>query len=351
MNEFVIRTDTAEAFVRVPASENASLPIVVLVHGTSGDLRAMASPAQHPGFNHNRRASIPSIRDHGWRSYPGISVWGYAVDPFGQVTSWQKALNDAAFRTVNYSQIDPKGSLVQPIAQLSTLMRALMDDPRHRGRRFSLLGHSRGGILARALVVDAAMRRTFDLTRIRQVITLHSPNQGSSLANLAISVNQLVGQLRALPGADLIAGLLDFIQEQAGALAYHDYKVGSDFLRNLAAREPLPDIQYATFGGNSTSVTRHRLWWFTWDSAVPQWNIPPFHWRTVPQELGVLIPPDLHLPLEMVHGRGDLLVTDAAARLPGAPHRTNPLNHAEALWNPGLQQQVLSLLRASVTLT
>jgi hypothetical protein len=132
-------TATANARVRVPVDEITSLPIVVLVHGTSGDERAMADPHLHPGWNYDRRASIPSIRDHGWRSYPGISIWGYAVDPFGQVTSWQTALNKAKFRTVNYSQIDPKGSLVRPIAQFSALLRALMDDPRHQGRRFSLL--------------------------------------------------------------------------------------------------------------------------------------------------------------------------------------------------------------------
>jgi hypothetical protein len=336
---------TAVGDVRVPDNENTSLPIVMLLHGTSGDERDMADPAAHPGLNHDRKAWIPSIRDHGWRSYPGVSIWGHAVDPFGPVTSWQKALNDAGFRTVNYSQVDPRGSLVEPIAQLSALLHNLINDPRHQGRHFSLLGHSRGGILARALAVDAAMRRPFDLTRIRQIITLHSPNQGSSLANLAISVTQLVEQLRGLPGAHLITEPLNFIQQEAGALAYHDYAVGSNFLLNLAAREPVSGIQYATFGGNSTIFTRHRLWWFTLDSAVPQWHLPPFLWRTFPQELGGLIPPGLSLPPEMVYGIGDLLVTDAAARLPGAQHRTNPLNHAEALWDPGLQQQVVALLK------
>lgn len=51
------------------------------------------------------------------------------------------------------------------------------------------------------------------------------------------------------------------------------------------------------------------------------------------------------LPPELRHGEGDLLVTDKAARLPWfPPHRTNPLNHAEALWDPALQQQVISVI-------
>lgn len=58
---------------------------------------------------------------------------------------------------------------------------------------------------------------------------------------------------------------------------------------------------------------------------------------------GVSVPQPL--PPELTHGIGDLLVTDVAARLPFAPHVTNSLNHAEALWDQTLQQQVISILR------
>jgi dolichyl-phosphate-mannose--protein O-mannosyl transferase len=47
---------------------------------------------------------------------------------------------------------------------------------------------------------------------------------------------------------------------------------------------------------------------------------------------------------ELIHGLGDVLTTDDGAHLPFAAHHTNAINHAEALWNPGLQQQVLGVL-------
>jgi hypothetical protein len=48
---------------------------------------------------------------------------------------------------------------------------------------------------------------------------------------------------------------------------------------------------------------------------------------------------------ELDGAQGDLLVTDARARLPfSASHTTNPLNHAEALWDPTLQAQVVAIL-------
>jgi hypothetical protein len=48
---------------------------------------------------------------------------------------------------------------------------------------------------------------------------------------------------------------------------------------------------------------------------------------------------------EVVGGRGDGLVLDARAHLPfSATRTTNPLNHAEALWDPTLQAQVVAIL-------
>jgi hypothetical protein len=75
-----------------------------------------------------------------------------------------------------------------------------------------------------------------------------------------------------------------------------------------------------------------------------------FHWETTPLALpspitgipvlGLLAP-------ELRDSVGDLLVTDARSRLPGErSHQTNRLNHAEALWDPTLQQQIIAALTA-----
>jgi hypothetical protein len=76
-----------------------------------------------------------------------------------------------------------------------------------------------------------------------------------------------------------------------------------------------------------------------------------FHWETTPRALpspvsgisalGLLAP-------ELRDTVGDLLVTDARSRLPGErSHESNRLNHAEALWSPALQGQVIAALLAS----
>ena len=47
---------------------------------------------------------------------------------------------------------------------------------------------------------------------------------------------------------------------------------------------------------------------------------------------------------EVTEGQGDLLVADQNAHLAFSIARTNALNHAQALWDPGLQDQVLRIL-------
>jgi len=94
---------------------------------------------------------------------------------------------------------------------------------------------------------------------------------------------------------------------------------------------------------------------------------PLFHWIQLTLPAGVapdpLSFPPLPIPVPLVselqlatvalaaitpelrNGSGDLLTADAACRLPFArSHTTNALNHAEALFDPALQSQVLTIL-------
>lgn len=362
------------ALVSIPNHEDTSLPIVMLLHGICGNIMHMSDPAKSPGYNHDRTAPIPSLRDHGWRDRPGIGIRSHELDPLKPVTSWQTALNNAGFRTINYSQANPRDSLGLPIAQLSQLLGDVMNHPKHQGRPFVLLSHSRGGLLARTIVAQPAAERKFDITRIQQLITLHSPHKGSNVADIATSLATLAEYGKrattfpytqlSIPFTDItidIAASFESFYNEVNAPGYQELKVGSDLLKDLETREPVPGVQYATFGGNSTVLSRHRFWEYTLGSKANRSPLtkPSFYWQTEPRELGeytpenivrlianISTPISLPLPSELRNGDGDLLVANASASLPWAPHRTNPLNHAEALWDPNLQQQVISLLKS-----
>ena len=67
------------------------------------------------------------------------------------------------------------------------------------------------------------------------------------------------------------------------------------------------------------------------------------HTRGLGELLGLLDRLALLTPA-LRDGEGDLVVADAAARLPGAPHTSNPIDHVGALWDRGLQEQALAVL-------
>ena len=116
-----------------------------------------------------------------------------------------------------------------------------------------------------------------------------------------------------------------------------------------AGETAMPGVAYHSFGGISVRLTRLLSWFYTLGSAIPQWHLPPFdQWITMIELPGspVLnsLPP---LVPEIIQGQGDMLVADSRAHLAFSIPHTNSLNHAEALWDPSLQAQVLSLLGQS----
>jgi len=73
-----------------------------------------------------------------------------------------------------------------------------------KNRQIVLIGHSRGGVLARQALVALSAMGAPVLSRITTCITLHAPNLGSTLANTAIAVNGAISawrsSLASIPG-------------------------------------------------------------------------------------------------------------------------------------------------------
>ncbi len=361
--------------VTVTGPLDLSLPVVILLHGlggTSGDMTAPA--ASRPGMAFDLTATYPLYSDAGIHVTPPLApVRGFFLDAaVTTLSSWRGALNAAGFTTVDYSQSGP--TIAADAAELGRIALALAGDQRLAGMRFAIVGHSRGGLVARAFLTTSLTNAALAgfMARMTTLVTLHSPHTGSGLASLSVTVDALLASVQgAFTGAGLTPPpFLAALRAMVTSPAIAELAVGSATLAGIAAMEPVPGVVYRTFGGTSTHFVR--LWAnvFTPDSGIPlPVPFPLFHWGTTPVQAGALLDPLTFLPVavlsgaplvtelitaltalaattpELQNGTGDVLVTDARARLPfEASHGTNPINHADALWDAGLQAQVLAIL-------
>ena len=359
MPDVTYRFDEEDRTIEVEVGD-PDRPLVLLLHGTGGSKLDMVDPAAPPhttyhgttyenGGPDNNFDHLAPLRPGvsiGQRSYPGIGVYSCCtLDDKKDVRSWRTVLADNGFSTAVYDQVDPSGYLERPVMQLVEVMQALAKA--YPSKRIVLLAHSRGGLLARSFL-KSSPRFAAPVTI---VITLHSPHTGSSLATLAVTVRDAIEGLQSVFG-DVVRTALGWLLDMADSDAYREMAIGSAFLTDLAADEtPLPGVEYFTFGGVSVRLTRVREWVYTLDSAIPKWQWPPYDHTRVETEVPVASPLADSLPNvieELTEGRGDLLTADSRTRLPFATHQTNPINHAEALWDPVLQAQVLRILGVEI---
>lgn len=320
-------------------------PIVILLHGHGGTHFDMSDPATL-GVNYDNTSPFPPDRDVGWRDYPGIGVWKFDFLT-KDVTGWRPVLWHAGFPTATYDQVNNAGPLQPAVEELADVVRRL--NAEMPGPKIVFLTHSRGGLLVRKFIKDNF--NSPDLVgRISHVITLHGPHQGSDLANVVIDLKNAIDAVTmAIPA---LAGPLAWLIDKVTNNGYQELRVGGPFITSLQIDEmALPAAEYHTFGGTSVELTRILAWVYTLGSAIPQWHLPPFfHTITMIEVPGVSpvlnsLPP---LTDEIIEGAGDMLVADARSRLPFAVAMSNQLNHAEALWDANLQNQVLQILGVHV---
>jgi len=326
---------------------STSLPLVLLIHGNSGTKDDMVNPGSM-GFNYDWSAPMQPDRDLGWSWYPHVGPYSFQLDSLKGVTSWRDALKSRGFRTAAYSQVDPSGPVAGPAHQLAEVVRHLRVTQSNPA--IVLLAHSRGGLVSRKFLKDYAWDTDL-MSSVAGLITLHSPHNGSTLANVASSINDAINGILSVQPA--MAPVLDWLRAMTSSPSYREMSVGGAFLSGLQAGErPRPGVAYATFGGTSVRFSRVLSWWYNWEGAIAQWHWPPYHLVIYQSEVGGVSPvangPVTALAFggvpELAHGVGDLLTTEAGSRLPFATHRGNHLNHAEALWDPNLQNQVAAVL-------
>jgi hypothetical protein len=201
-----------------------------------------------------------------------------------------------------------------------------------------------------------------DIGRVKWVVTLHSPHQGSLLGEYpGRLVAETIDLMDCCAPPSLTAPLKTQLKNAVTEAMRPMTKIlvdfesreltpGSPMLRDLANGETaVPGVKYYTFGGVNPSLYGLYVWTFDANSAVPQYKdlSQYFVWHVNPMALSPVSPVlDKIRPFvrEVQAGYGDGLVTDASARLPWSKHFTDHFNHAEVLWDRSLQAQVAQLI-------
>jgi len=224
--------------------------------------------------------------------------------------------------------------------------------------RLAFLAHSRGALILRKFLKDHAADPVLQ-GRIHMVVTLGGPHQGSEWGNAVLAI-----ELAAISTAEAVVGVVggpllaaalgSWLSAWVQGQDFQELQVGSTFLTDLASGEaPFPGATYVTFGGTNITYTRVRWWWFTPGSALPQWHWPPFDWQIDCSQVPGFSPEldDLPHPIpEVTPGQGDILCADARAHLPYSTPITRAVNHAQFLYDPSVQADVLRILNARTDL-
>ena len=348
-------------------------PAVLLFHGLHRDIRCWTNPGDDEGVLCYTYKEQPGKRSLGAQSYPGVGIYKIGVTDRNleiNANNFFDYLASRGFTVGAFSQGAPMIADAMPTARdaydafLAETQKKFPDAP----PPVCLLGHSRGGLIIRNLLKE---RKT--APRVKWVVTLHSPHGGSDVARTPAVVEEKIREriAAALPKIGIVESDIgkqvqdDVIAALKPMFVYLDNKLDdesrelapdSDFMKGLKDGEkPTDGVSYFTFGGTNPNYMRLYYWTFTANSSVPQYKVSLtnqkqyFKWEIVPHEITDSSPiysdvAQKILP-EVTLGQGDGLVAVERSKLAWAStHKTDDLNHAEVLFDRGIQRDVAAIL-------
>ncbi len=365
----------------------AALPLVILLHGLGGDRDDWMNPIQERNWPYDS-SQVPATRPlPGRPSQPLSKLLGLKLADFlsPQLTpnsngvdgsddrSWWHALAGAGFPVLTYSQMS--GLLLPcsqgPVAEFAGLMEALQQDMQENQALAThpvvLVGHSRGGLIARAYLGDAQVKSDVSarFPRVAGLITLSSPHAGSRVAllddRIIAALERVQEWVPQLP-YDLADRFLNAVKARVAAFGspeVDEIQPGSALYRALEGQDPVAaGMRCISVGGTSPRFLRVYRWKVALEALV--FTMGPagmqLSWQAKPVEAKLISPildggwlrtlgVKLH---EITRGLGDGLTTDASCRLPTSfqeeEHLSFAVNHGEELWSAELQRAIIARL-------
>jgi pimeloyl-ACP methyl ester carboxylesterase len=215
-------------------------------------------------------------------------------------------LKDKHYPVITWSQRKPSGQIQAVIPELTAVVEIA------RGMSDSgiiLIGHSRGGLIARKYLLNAHKS-------VKGLITVATPHKGSTIAGIARYIAPLASLLDPLVARgdeNNVSRALKRISEFLKSKALKELLPESPFFRTLCDG-PQAGVSYISAGGTSPVL-------FTFS---------PFSFPVIFEK----IIPENFFPDEMKKGKGDGLVSAESSKMPWSDeHFYFDCNHAEILFD------------------
>ena len=256
-------------------------------------------------------------------------------------------LKDRGYNLLTWTQVEPYGSISLAVEELNGIVRESEVIFGIRGRLI-LVGHSRGGLVARKWIQDHPDERG----RVEGLILLACPNRGSRLADVADllakgirAIGRFMPEDLSLNGGRVFLRLLAFSEEITGlfnGVALEELRPHSPFILDLKSKEfeeQRSHIRYLNLVGTSTAFTKpYRI--STRDIGELREVI------SLIDSLPKMIPSAI-LPEEIVNGKGDGLVSKERARIAGIgseSYKEFNINHLRMLIDHDIRREIIRFL-------
>jgi pimeloyl-ACP methyl ester carboxylesterase len=305
-------------------------PVVIFIHGLGVNREIWIRPLDTKVFAENIPLKYIAAAPPEAGVSPGKRIITAGIVP-ERIDSLWSILGEEGYNLVCWSQRRPVGPIAAAIGDLGELWEEVKTV--FPGRPIALIGHSRGGLIARKFM--EAKR-----PEIKALITIASPHQGSSLSNIGKYLAPLKGAMRKILPREThgtAAKILKRISDLVEGNALKELVPGSEFFRKLDD-SPSKEIHYLSFGGYKTELVTL----YKWEKGETEKR--PSKLITIPDSLLKFIPAAA-IPEEMTPGKGDIMVSAKSSVLPWASdHYDLKSNHFTILWDTVVISKTLEVL-------
>jgi pimeloyl-ACP methyl ester carboxylesterase len=303
-------------------SGKPKMPVIVLIHGLGMNNYFWVDPEKCFVLGGLAPLTIFLTDRH---DNVGNTISFGSVDP--QIQGLWNCLKSGGFSLASWTQSQPLGPIQHAIDELKTAM----DTVRNKwpGKAIYIIGHSRGGLIARRFLLEKSGGD------IEGLVTICSPHSGTGMAKFSrylkpagVLVEKIIPRKSKATLTKALNRVSTFLQSPAIA----ELEPESEFIVSLQKKLPRK-IRKLSFGGTSPALFQIII------------RLPSGNHKVVkfPDLLAGAIPSG-HLPRELTPGLGDALVSAESAELSGSKHYNFPDNHVKAAYDNKIHSIILDFL-------